>query len=462
MIKLIVFDFDGVFTNGKIIFNENGIPMKHYNAKDGMGILRLHDAGFEVGVISGWPDNISQQAILKHLKIKRVSLGSNSKLDILNQWCKELNIKLQNVAYMGDDINDLEVMKEVSLVGCPNDAVDEVKQIANLVCDKCGGNGAVREFCEYIVKSELEEEENTLIPILNDIKNEFSYQIKNFPIENIYNLAELINDTSGNIYFCGVGKSGNIAKHCCDLLKCISINTFSFDILNSIHGDIGTLKKKDIIIIFSNSGNTTEIINLASSLKNIKLKIIGVTCSEKSMFDNFCDIVINLPYKSEIHGNINKIPTNSVMSQIVFCNILVSIMKKNISLEEYRLNHSSGNIGKLLHKIKDVLITDYAKIYFENEIKLHDVYMEMINKKMGCCFFLKPNNELIGLITDGDIRRNLIKDKSLDIITEDIINKDFYYECDSEKYISECNNNFTYIPILIDKILIGIVSNVPC
>ena len=117
-----------------------------------MGIFRLHEAGYEIGVISGWPDNVSQQAILEHLNIKRVSLGSNNKLEILNQWCKELGISLDEVAYIGDDVNDIKVMKEVKLVACPNNAVEEVKKIANVVCEKNGGEGAVREFCEYLIK----------------------------------------------------------------------------------------------------------------------------------------------------------------------------------------------------------------------------------------------------------------------------------------------------------------------
>ena len=152
MFKLIIFDFDGVFTDGKIIFDSQGNAMKHYHAKDGLGIFRLHDAGFEIGVISGWRENESQQAILNHLKIKRVSFGSNSKLEILDQWCKELNITLNEVAYMGDDLNDIKVMKEVKLVACPNNAVEEVKEIANIVCEKNGGEGSVREFCEYLIK----------------------------------------------------------------------------------------------------------------------------------------------------------------------------------------------------------------------------------------------------------------------------------------------------------------------
>ena len=169
MIKIIIFDFDGVFTDGKIIFDNNGNPMKHYQAKDGMGIFQLHDAGYKIGVISGWSYNMSQQAILKHLKIERVSLGSNDKLNILQKWCKELNITLDEVAYMGDDLNDIDVMKCVNLVACPNDAVEEIKNIANFVSTKNGGEGAVRDFCDYIIeiKNRHELKITAVIPCRN-------------------------------------------------------------------------------------------------------------------------------------------------------------------------------------------------------------------------------------------------------------------------------------------------------
>lgn len=461
-IKLVIFDFDGVFTDGKIIFDSQGNAMKHYNAEDGMGIFRLQDSGYEIGVISGWHDNVSQRSVLKHLKIERVSLGSNSKLEILNKWCEELGITLDNVAYIGDDLNDIKAMKEVKLVACPNNAVREVKDIADFICKKNGGEGAVREFCEYLITSNLKTEIKTtkIIPILDDIESEFNYQINNYPIINIENLAKLIEQISGNIHICGVGKSGTIAKHCCDLLKSVSVQAFTFDILNSVHGNIGALKKNDAIIIFSNSGNTSEIIELFPLFKKINLKIIGITCKKISLFNEYCDIIINIPCKNEICGNIDKIPTNSAMSQIIFCNILVSFLKKKISLEEYRDNHNSGDIGKSLLKIKDVLITKYAYIYFNNEVRLHDVFIEMIEKKMGCCFFLKPNNELIGILTDGDIRRLIVNNKNLNIITNKMINNCFYYEENCNKYMFECKNNYPYIPVLKNKKLIGYISNI--
>ena len=150
-IKFVVFDFDGIFTDGKIIFDNEGKVMKHYHSKDGMGISRLKDSGFEIGVISGWPNNKSQQSVLNHLNIKRVSLGSNQKLKILKKWCEELKYSLNEVAYMGDDLNDIEVMKQVGFVACPNDSIEDVKEISDLVCEKCGGKGAVREFCDYLI-----------------------------------------------------------------------------------------------------------------------------------------------------------------------------------------------------------------------------------------------------------------------------------------------------------------------
>lgn len=457
-IKLVVFDFDGVFTDGKIIFDNNGYPLKHYNAKDGMGIFELHKNGFEVGVISGWPHNNSQNSVLTHLQIKRISLGSNKKLEILQTWCNELNINLDNVAYMGDDINDLQVMNEVKLVGCPNDAVEDVKSIADFISSKNGGEGAVRTFCDYIILNR----DTIKISILNEINNEFKYQINKFNLQDIHNIGEIIKKTKGNIYFCGVGKSGNIAKHCCDLLKCISFSSFYFDIMNSTHGDIGTMSNEDIVLMFSNSGNTIEIVNIIPLFKNIGIKTIGICCNKNSEFLKLCDLTINIPFRNEITGKIDKIPTNSIMSQMLFCNILVSILKDTISIDKYKENHLSGNIGKNLLKIKDVLITEYPKIIIDDNliINMNIILLEMTKYQIGCCFFVNKDDNLIGILTDGDIRRLLLKDENSISrgVTINSINKNYKYESDSEKYIKDILYK-CYLPIIQKNILIGVISN---
>lgn len=459
MIKLVIFDYDGVFSNGNILFNENNEILKSYNIKDGKGLSILKKNNIKIGLLSNFNTNkklkfneISVENFKEHLNFDYFYIGSKNKLEILNLWKSELNIDYNEIAYIGDDSNDIELLEKVGLSACPNDAIEDCKKIVDIICKNDGGQCCVREFCEIIVN----KKENNII---KEIKNEFLYQIRNFNIEEINNLAKLINDCNGNIYFCGVGKSGNIAKHCCDLLKCISIKAFYFDLLNSTHGDIGTLKNNDIILMFSNSGNTIELVNLIPLFKEIGIKVIGICCNKDSKFNKYCDNIIVTPYQEEISGVIDKIPTNSFMSHLLFSNILVSLLKNRIDLNSYRQNHLAGNIGKNLLKVKDVLINDFPKIVFEKEILLHEVLLKMTQYKIGCCFFINNNNELIGLLTDGDIRRLFISNENKKFIILEDINKNYFYITNKNEFIYNIKKKYTCIPVLENnKILNNIIK----
>ena len=107
--------------------------------------------------------------------------------------------------------------------------------------------------------------------------------------------------------------------------------------------------------MFSKSGNTKEMINLVPFLKKRKVFLIGICCEKKSEFSNICDLIIETPFQSEIKGYIDKIPTNSIISQITFCNIVVSILKKGIDVFKYKNNHPAGNIGKQLKTISETM-----------------------------------------------------------------------------------------------------------
>ena len=109
MIKLVIFDFDGVFTDGKIIFNENGGIIKSYNVKDGTGINLLKENNIQILVLSGYKYNKSQENILKHLEIKH-KFDVKDKLTFLKEYIVETNITFNSIAYMGDDINDLDCL----------------------------------------------------------------------------------------------------------------------------------------------------------------------------------------------------------------------------------------------------------------------------------------------------------------------------------------------------------------
>lgn len=152
MIKLAAFDVDGVLTDGSITYDENGIEYKTFNAKDGQGIVNLNNAGIITAIITA-RENGTVAHRAENLKIKELHQGQKNKIAKLEEILNKYNLSFDEVAYMGDDLPDICILEKVKLAGCPNDAVDEVLSIANWKSSKNGGRGAVREFCDYILKN---------------------------------------------------------------------------------------------------------------------------------------------------------------------------------------------------------------------------------------------------------------------------------------------------------------------
>jgi len=149
-IKFLVLDVDGTLTDGGIYISESGEEMKKFNTKDGMGIVQLIKTGIEVGFISGAVSSkiIKQRASM--LKVKYFYSGPADKVEILSQWLDELDLSFSNVAFIGDDINDIRIMTRVGLSAVPTDALGELKNIANIILEKKGGQGCVREFIDRV------------------------------------------------------------------------------------------------------------------------------------------------------------------------------------------------------------------------------------------------------------------------------------------------------------------------
>ena len=150
-IKLVAFDVDGVLTDGSLTFDEEGREYKTFNAKDGQGICNLNRAGIITAIITA-RDNGTITHRAKNLDIKELHQGSKNKIKTLEGIMAKYKISFDEIAYMGDDLPDICVLKKVALKGCPLDAVDEVKEVANFISSKNGGRGAAREFCDYILK----------------------------------------------------------------------------------------------------------------------------------------------------------------------------------------------------------------------------------------------------------------------------------------------------------------------
>lgn len=151
-IKLVAFDVDGVMTDGSLTFLEDGREIKTYNAKDGLGVVMLSRAGIITSIITA-RDNNTVKLRAQMIDIKELYMGQKNKICALQELMEKYNLNYDEVAYMGDDLPDLCVLKEVSLKCCPYDAVEEVKEKCNFVSSKKGGKGAVRELCDFILEA---------------------------------------------------------------------------------------------------------------------------------------------------------------------------------------------------------------------------------------------------------------------------------------------------------------------
>jgi len=155
-IKLLILDVDGVMTDGGMYFAESGEQMKKFNTKDGMAIIHLTRNDFQVAIISSGFKGEAVKKRAEMLGIQNCYVGRDSKLEVLKNMCNELSISLEEVAIIGDDINDLEVMRNVGLSFSPKDAVSAVKQQVDVVLSKRGGEGCVREMIDqFILKKPL-------------------------------------------------------------------------------------------------------------------------------------------------------------------------------------------------------------------------------------------------------------------------------------------------------------------
>lgn len=150
-IKMLVMDVDGTLTDGKIYMGEDGEVMKAFDIKDGYGINSiLPEFGIIPVIITGRTSKIVEKRA-KELHISELYQGKIDKLDTLLAVMQKYDLKKENVAYIGDDVLDIPCMEQCGFVGCPADAVEEVKSCSDYVCKNIGGHGAVREFVECLI-----------------------------------------------------------------------------------------------------------------------------------------------------------------------------------------------------------------------------------------------------------------------------------------------------------------------
>ncbi|AIE86669.1 acylneuraminate cytidylyltransferase [Fimbriimonas ginsengisoli] len=149
-IQLVLTDVDGVLTDAGMYYGEQGDELKKFNTRDGKGLELMRKIGVKIGIVTS-ENTLLVERRARKLKMDFLHQGVERKSVVLTEICQELGISPANVAYIGDDVNDLEILREVGFAACPADAVDEVKQVAHFVTKAKGGEGAVRELCDLIL-----------------------------------------------------------------------------------------------------------------------------------------------------------------------------------------------------------------------------------------------------------------------------------------------------------------------
>lgn len=158
-INTFIFDVDGVLTNGMLTIMPNGELVRHMNVKDGYAMKNALNKGYRVCIISGGT-NEGVRKRLAALGIEDIYLGAHNKIEQYKELVKKYDLKAENVLYMGDDVPDFPVMELVGMPACPNDAVQEIQQVAKYISYKKGGEGCVRDIIEQVLRVQNKWNEN--------------------------------------------------------------------------------------------------------------------------------------------------------------------------------------------------------------------------------------------------------------------------------------------------------------
>lgn len=157
-IRLVVLDVDGTLTDGGVYIDSYGVESKKFNIKDGAGIVQAKEQGIDFMILTGRQSYCVEKRA-EELKIKYLFQGIQDKLSFLKNFLSKEEILPEEIAYIGDDINDLDCINFVGFSACPNDAIIEVKNHVDFISHYDGGHGAVREFCDLIIGNKINESE---------------------------------------------------------------------------------------------------------------------------------------------------------------------------------------------------------------------------------------------------------------------------------------------------------------
>jgi arabinose-5-phosphate isomerase len=237
-------------------------------------------------------------------------------------------------------------------------------------------------------------------------------------INDSFNEAvEVIAKCQSKVILCGVGKSGLIAAKISATLSSVGTPSFSLSANDCSHGNLGSISKKDILILISYSGSTEELKNIIKYANRNRITLIGIMSKKDSILYKASDIKLLIPEVTE--AGLGIVPTASTINQLSIGDALAvsTLNRKKISKKDFKKFHPSGNLGAKLRTVEELMITG-SKIPFVNEgLKMKKALQIISNKKLGTLIIQNNKKVTIGIITDGQIRRFNEKKSNLQDLT---------------------------------------------
>ena len=219
--------------------------------------------------------------------------------------------------------------------------------------------------------------------------------------------VDLMANCKGKVICAGIGKSGLIARKVSATLSSVGISSFFLNPGEANHGDLGQIDKRDLLLVFSYSGNTYEITNMLKYANRFNIKIIGVASRRDSLLLKASDVKILLPQVKESDPT-GMVPTTSTSITLLLGDCLaVALMNKmSFSKERFKVFHPGGNIGQTLLLVKDIMITNNNLPKINLNKNIYDATKIIDQKKLGLVVVMEKNN-VRGILTDGDTRRGI-------------------------------------------------------
>lgn len=222
---------------------------------------------------------------------------------------------------------------------------------------------------------------------------------------------DLMQSTKGRVIVTGMGKSGHVGSKIAATLASTGTPSFFVHPGEASHGDLGMLTKEDIVLAISNSGETKELSDIILYCKRYDIPLIAITKNPNSTLGKMGDILLKLPDDGEACP-LGLAPTSSTTATMVLGDILAVCLleRRGFSKTDFRQRHPGGKLGSYLLKVSDLMHKDNEMPLVKTGTPLQTALLEMTSKMLGCVGIVSNDNKLIGIITDGDLRRNLSAD----------------------------------------------------